>query len=742
MNKLNSPYQFGFSALRGRHDLIARIIELCYKHQYSSLNPAKASSVILSLDIEGAFDNINQDKLIYKMNEEMGNDPIRFWLAEFILNRYVSIRRGGFTSKTRSVCRGVPQGSALGPILWNYAIHDLDESITWSGRIELLRYADDILLIYNGHNMNELQSILDNLVDKLAGIDLNIRSEKCSTMVVTLGSSSDRRKHDYKIEGSAIKQVKVMNILGIPFNNKLKLDIRSKEHKDKLIRSVKKLHSLNNLGLINSAAEWRILIDSFINSRLIINNWPVLLIDKVARDWATKTFFKLIRVIFEWPSNTSIKLIRLITKSIRIELTTQRMARHNETMELGGIYYFLRQLSQEVKRNEYTINSSHNDLENINLEVRTNRKHFDPSKMINIKTIESISEEMGKNGPGWFILDRAEGSMIAEMLFEEVKQIRIGKHYDYQISYFNSFSLFNDLVCDRTVNFRCLFISDESSMLKAIQNLDNHDFRVIELRERIWDNGWRLNIIKKEDANTITEFLSKLYKRLNPTGQNRTSEQIPDHMGLTSDNPYSGDMFQAARSIRVLFQPLLSDYRRRNYLNSITTEQDADEFYSYHTELTRHLCDNVLVWQNLTPNWISGRKLMALSGLYRDATTGSLQHPNGGQIECGLCNNEQVDESANWYNIEPAAIDTITTLHRMIKCPGLEDERVEFTRKINLEMLMETTESGHTIIERILANRRSSQTLLNFVTKCAFKTGISEASDDVFPSASPSERIK
>lgn len=100
---------------------------------------------------------------------------------------------------------------------------------------------------------------------------------------ITLGSAVDRRKHEYKIRGSTIRQVKTTNILGIPIDNKLKLDLKSREHKDKIITSINKLHSLNGLGLVNSAIEWRSLIDRYIKSRIIINNWPIIIIDCAAR---------------------------------------------------------------------------------------------------------------------------------------------------------------------------------------------------------------------------------------------------------------------------------------------------------------------------------------------------------------------------------------------------------------------------------------------------------------------------
>lgn len=67
------------------------------------------------------------------------------------------------------------------------------------------------------------------------------------------------------------------------------------------------------LGFINTATQWRILINSLITSKLVESNMPILAIDKRAKSLIDTTYIKTLKSIFGWPTNVSNKLIRLIT---------------------------------------------------------------------------------------------------------------------------------------------------------------------------------------------------------------------------------------------------------------------------------------------------------------------------------------------------------------------------------------------------------------------------------------------
>lgn len=732
--KLNSPYQFGFSALISRHDLMARLLEFFYK-EYLEVG-MKASGLIISLDIEGAFDNVNQDRLIEGMDRELGNDPIKYWLASFVLNRRISIKKGSLQSNQRDICLGVPQGSALGPVLWNFMIHDIDQDIASPGKAELIRYADDIILVYNGDDKNLAQFILDKLVNKLNCIDLNIRPEKCSVMGVRLGYR-DQRRNEYHIRGTPINKVNRMNILGIPITNKLKLDRSSAEHIEKFNISLKKLCNINRIGLINTAEEWRILIESYLKNRLIINNWPILIIDTDSCNWVDKQMIKSLRIIFGWPNNTSVKLIKLITGTLGCRELVVRTAKLRALTEFKCIYEFLLKISQTgtiqeilaVPFRERVSRGLITRRVNLETDIIRNRKHPDPSKLLMITEIEDFQEIVERHGSTWILLDRNMGSMLAEINErQEVKQIKLGRHSQYPISYFNSFALILKTITDRTCNCRSITLSEKSSILSALENTHNRDWRVIQLRERMADNGWKINKIRHNIDRRLRESLAIKYQNLALRHDTNTiindfnlwlamNEEATEERAVINTRPL--------HKVESLSEPFLLDYRRRNHINKWAPKEDDTFFQGCHTSITSALTTKTSIWQSMTPNWLDGSRMLVLSGMTNNEHGQLTYGEREPSDTCNLCTQQQYNDntelstSSDWHGIDRNKIKSNLVLHRTFACKKFNLERAEFLKRTKTDTELDTSNAeDKETLETILSNRRTCQRLLSLMVKC------------------------
>lgn len=221
-NDLYSARQFGFKAQRSRHDLLARILERCIEHQLNS--DFAGRTYIISLDIKGAFDNVNQTILKNKIIRELTPDPIRYWVANFVQNRRIQVKFKDFTSKERIIDKGVPQRSSLGPILWNLAINQIDADFKSDYEtFEELAYADDIYIIYNGINRQDLQKKMDRLIDRISDLKLEVEPSKCCYIAIDFSTEYSLIDSRVKIYNEYIKKVDKMSILGVPVNHKLKL---------------------------------------------------------------------------------------------------------------------------------------------------------------------------------------------------------------------------------------------------------------------------------------------------------------------------------------------------------------------------------------------------------------------------------------------------------------------------------------------------------------------------------------
>ncbi|CAM5164461.1 unnamed protein product [Natator depressus] len=132
---------------------------------------------LIYLDFSKAFDMGPHGELLVKL-EKMGiNMKIERWIRNWLSGRRQRVLLKGELSGWREVTSGVPQGSVLGPILFNLFITDLG---TKSGSV-LIKFADDTKLGYR-EGLGIIQEDLDDLVNWSNSNRMKFNSEKCKVM--------------------------------------------------------------------------------------------------------------------------------------------------------------------------------------------------------------------------------------------------------------------------------------------------------------------------------------------------------------------------------------------------------------------------------------------------------------------------------------------------------------------------------------------------------------------------------
>ena len=182
------------------------------------IDSGKAADVFY-LDFAKAFDKVPHSKLLMKMRRKGINGKVYRWIEAWLADRTQTVKVGDAESRPSKVKSGVPQGSVLGPPLFDIFIDDLDECATL---IELLiKFADDTKGIkeINGVGDGEkLQETLDNLVRwaKKWGMQYNI--PKCKIM--HLGRNNPM--YVYKMEGRQLEVVEEEKDIGVIVHKSLK----------------------------------------------------------------------------------------------------------------------------------------------------------------------------------------------------------------------------------------------------------------------------------------------------------------------------------------------------------------------------------------------------------------------------------------------------------------------------------------------------------------------------------------
>jgi hypothetical protein len=141
-HRLQPPFQHGFTQARGTGTQILRTGKFI-----TDALDAKDSVAMISTDLSKAFDSINHRGLIKKLqNKNVDNNIIKI-LENYLMDRTV---RGKFRTtigEEMIVPHGVPQGSILGPVVFNLYVHDIwDEHDRLQG-IKLSQYADDLCVL-------------------------------------------------------------------------------------------------------------------------------------------------------------------------------------------------------------------------------------------------------------------------------------------------------------------------------------------------------------------------------------------------------------------------------------------------------------------------------------------------------------------------------------------------------------------------------------------------------------------
>ena len=125
---------------------------LCYIYEKLIQNADKGMyTCCLFLDLTKAFDSVNHDVLLHKMENFYGFRGLALKLMRsYLSNRRQSTKMKMCKSELLNIEYGVPQGSSLGPLLFLLCINDLP----LAGQLDTILFADNTFLAMSDHNLS------------------------------------------------------------------------------------------------------------------------------------------------------------------------------------------------------------------------------------------------------------------------------------------------------------------------------------------------------------------------------------------------------------------------------------------------------------------------------------------------------------------------------------------------------------------------------------------------------------
>jgi ribonucleases P/MRP protein subunit RPP40 len=206
---------------------------------------------VVSLDINKAFDQVCHDKLIQETIDADFPVTTSTFLLNYLKGRTQAVKYSGMQSDVAKVTSGVPQGSVLGPFLFNFFIRDLKHS---NDKCITIKYADDTTILVPSYRCcanNDICSLeiqhVRNWCQKM-GLKLN----ESKTKVMTINSNYRKTVEPDENVSSSASPVTNIKLLGVYFTQNFGWELQF-EYLSKVLSS--RLYALRILKKILSKSE-------------------------------------------------------------------------------------------------------------------------------------------------------------------------------------------------------------------------------------------------------------------------------------------------------------------------------------------------------------------------------------------------------------------------------------------------------------------------------------------------------
>lgn len=208
------PEQHGFIERRSTTTNLLEIESMLLR----SIDNGQQTDVIYT-DLTKAFDRVPHKLLLRKLEIYGITGNLLQWINSYLVGREQYVSANNCESARVKVPSGVPQGSHVGPLFFNFYINDLPKIFKSSS---VLLYADDTKIYKQITCVDDAVALQEDLNSFFMwcshnGLEVNVK--KCVSMPYT--KKRNKIEYVYSLGGELLEKVVYFKDLGVVFDSKL-----------------------------------------------------------------------------------------------------------------------------------------------------------------------------------------------------------------------------------------------------------------------------------------------------------------------------------------------------------------------------------------------------------------------------------------------------------------------------------------------------------------------------------------
>ena len=312
IRKLNSNKASPVNCIPSRilkENPLLRLVEACKK----TMDNGGVAGAVLT-DLSKAFDCLNHELLIAKLNAYGFSRSALLFIRSYLTDRKQRVKVNGSFSTWTETVRGVPQGSVLGPLLFNIYLNDL---FMFLEETEICNYADDTTIYACGPNIENVIMHLENdalkITEWFPNNFMKLNEDKCHLMIFGAKGSNEI---SITIGETCVKESTEENLLGITFDQSLSF----KQHVRALCKKTgQKLHALARISRYMDTEKLQQLMRAFILSQFSYCPLVWMFYDRTLDHRINRTQERALRIAYKDYGN-DFGFLKEQTKSVPIHV--------------------------------------------------------------------------------------------------------------------------------------------------------------------------------------------------------------------------------------------------------------------------------------------------------------------------------------------------------------------------------------------------------------------------------------